>query len=235
MKTFAFSVFFSIICFVANAQRFAAIHDKDGFVNVRKSPDIKSQIVGKIYNDWVVSYDKDVKSDWIKIYNVDFESKTKISGFIYRSRLFALSKFKRIRNKREYKDSCLVHNDSLTIIVRSSTFNPKKHKLLDNKGNSTKSEIWRIDGKPFWGTDGDLPKEAITSVRIVKNNISILIPKSAVNDLFEPNFRSLQVYLGNNNTIYIEMDNSDGAGAYSIIWIIKDDQYLRRCIDNSNV
>lgn len=117
----------------------------------------------------------------------------------------------------------------MVVIVKKAAFNSKKHKLTGKPGS-----ISSIDGKPFWGTDGPIPKQIITSVKIIISGKSILIPINAYNDLYEPNLSTLQIYIGKDNTIYVEMDNSDGAGAYSIIWIIKNNQYFKRYIDNSD-
>jgi hypothetical protein len=239
MKTLIAFIFSSLICFLANAQSFAIINDKDDFVNVRKDKSINSPIVGKIYNDSIFGYDPDDKSDWLQIYKQDLETQNGYGkeGYIYKNRIFPLSKFRSIKNIKSFKDSCVAINDSLIIIVKSGSFNPKKHKLTYSKpipNEHIASVLTEIDGKQFWGTDGDIPKKIITAVTIIKNGVSIIIPKNAFNDLYEPWLKSLQVYIGKNNTIYIEMDNSDGAGAYSIIWIIKNNHYLKKYIDNSN-
>lgn len=240
MKTFALVIFFTGFYRIANAQTYAVINDKDGFVNIRKDKSARSALVGKIHDDDIFlcgDEDDNDKSDWIKIYRQDFD-RNGIDGFIHKSRIFPLSKFKSIKNVKSYKDSCVAVNDSLTIIVKSRLFNPKIHKLSYSKpgqnGNGQK-ELMKIDGNHIWGTDGDLPHTKISSVKILKKGISIIIPKESFDDLYEPSFRTLHVYFGKNDTIYIEMDNGDGAGAYSIFWIIKNGQYSKRYIDNSNV
>ena len=64
--------------------------------------------------------------------------------------------------------------------------------------------------------------------------MSIDIPKDAYKDLYEPSLRTLSIFSGADSTFYVRMDNSDGAGAYTIIWVIKDNKYLGRYIDTSN-
>jgi hypothetical protein len=237
MKTIIASIFFSCAYFFANAQSFAIINDKDGFVYVRKNKSINSPVVGKIYEDSIFGYNPDDKSDWLQIYKQDSKNGFGKEGYVYKSRILPLSKFRAIKNIKSFKDSCVAKNDSLVVIVKSGSFNPKKHKLTYSKpvpNEHVASVLTEIDGKQFWGTDGDIPKKIITGVKIIKNGVPIIIPNNAFNDLYEPWLKSLQVYIGKNNTIYIEMDNSDGAGAYSIIWIIKNNHYLKKYIDNSN-
>jgi len=239
MKKFALVILFVSFYCVTYAQTYAVINDKDGFVNVRKDKTASSLIVGKIYDDSIFSYDDEDldKSGWVKIHKQDF-NKEGVEGYITKSRIFNLSKFKSIKSIRSSKDSCVTINDSLKIIVKSRLFNPKNHSLSYRKPGKyvgDRKELTKIDGKHIWGVDGNLPRKAISAVRILKQGISITIPKEAFDDLYEPSFKTLHVYFGKNDIIYIEMDNSDGAGAYSIFWIIKNGQYIRRYIDNSNV
>jgi len=233
MKTvFTFLFLCCFPCF-AKAQSFAIISDKDGYVNVRKDNGANSPIVGKIYSNDIFGYDEADKSDWIKIYKQNWEHENgSLEGYIHKSRIFPLSKFKSIKNVKSYKDSCVAVNDSLKIIIKSKLFNAKKHHLTYDRSET--SILRKIDGLHIWGTDGNMPKRKISDVKLIKNGISIIVPESAFDNLFEPNLGTLQIYLGKANTIYVEMDNSDGAGAYSVIWIIKNGQYLKRYIDNSN-
>ena len=232
MKTLIAFVLFICFYFFSQAQSFAVINDKDGFVNVRKDKSINAAITGQIHNDDIFGYDSDEKSEWVKIYK-ESRDKNALEGYIHKSRIFPLSKFRSLKNIYFYNDSCVAINDSLTIIIKSSSFNVKKHKLTYDK--TYPKELTKIDAHHIWGTDGNTPKKVISTVNIIKNNTSIIIPKNAFNDLYEPSFRTLKIYAGIENTIYIEMDNSDGAGAYTIIWIIKTNQYLKRYIDNSVV
>jgi hypothetical protein len=233
MKRLIIFLIFTCFCFAAKAQAYAIISDKDGFVNIRKEKSANAPIVARIYNDSIFNIgdeDNDGESDWIKIY---MEGGTE--GYVYKSRILALSKLKFLKNIKIYKDSCVAINDSLAVTIKSKTFNSKFHKLTYSKAipdKNIREELLKIDGHRIWGTDGDLPKTKVVCLKAVKNGIPITIPDMAFNDLYEPNFKSIHVYIGKNDTFYIEMDNSDGAGAYSIIWIIKNNHYLKRYIDN---
>ncbi|MFI5158056.1 MAG: SH3 domain-containing protein [Sphingobacteriales bacterium] len=239
MKTVSTLLLFMNCCFLVNAQSFAIINDKDGFVNVRKEKSAKSPIVGTINNDAVFSFDdEDAKgSQWIKVFKQDPQDKDGggIEGYIYKNRLTPLSKFKSINKVKLFKDSCVAINDSVTVVVKSNLFNPLKHKLIYSSVPGEQRVLIKIAGRHFWGTDGEMPKKVISLVKVVKNNVLIILPKNTFDDLYEPSFRTLKVYFGKNNVMYIEMDNSDGAGAYTIIWIIKDGKYFSRYIDNSMV
>jgi hypothetical protein len=224
MKTIVVVAFFSCVYFFANAQSFAIINDKDGYVNIRENRSVSSAVVGKILNDDVFDYDESDKSEWVRVYTQEIEDKSGgIAGFVYKSRIFPLSTFNTIKNIRYFKDSCIAKNDSLIVVIKSPLFNPKRHKLSYND-----NEVKKIDNRTFWGTDGELPKKVISSLKIKINGVSILIPQNAFNNLYEPRFKTLKIFIGANNSIYIELDNSDGAGAYSVIWTIKNNKYLKK-------
>jgi hypothetical protein len=240
MKKIILYILFINFCNPTKAQSYAIINDKDGFVNVKKAPNVKAAIVGKIHIDEIFGLEDDDenKSEWLKIYKQN-EAKHGLEGYIHKSRIFLISNFKTAKKTRVYADSCVSSNDSLTIIAKSGIFKSKNHKFSYAPSGAIRkedpqTELDKIDGKQFWGTDGEIPKKAITSLKIMINGSQINIPKSAFDDLYEPRLKTLKVYLGINNTLYIEMDNSDGAGAYSVIWIIKNNQYLKRYIDNIN-
>jgi hypothetical protein len=188
MKTIIAFLIITCIYSFANAQSYAVINDKDGFVNVRKEKSANSAIVGKIYDDNIFVYDYEDHSDWIKIYRQKPKTNGEyaIEGYIHKSRLFPLSKFKSIKTVKNYKDSCVIFNDSLKVVIESKHFNPKNHKLLYSKANpkdNTSKELIKIDGKDIWGTDGEIPKVKITSVKVIKHGVPVVIPKDAFGDL----------------------------------------------------
>ncbi len=234
MKQFILLIFFTSIYFASNAQTFAVINDKDGFVNVRKDGNIQSPIVGKLLLDDVFSYDDESKSNWVEIIKqYEDENHPELTGYISKSRILPLSKLKGINKVKLFKDSCVLNNDSISVVVSSSLFTSKTHTLTYDRTNKKFPILKKIDNKIFWGTDGESPKKIISFIKFSKNGSPIVIPSTAYNDLYEPNLKTLHVYFGRSNTFYIQMDNSDGAGGYSVVWIIKNNTFYKRYVDNS--
>lgn len=238
MKSIILVLFLFGIGFVANAQsqltfnddhlQYAIIKDSDGFVNIRKAPDKTAPIVGKIYKYSVFSCEPN-KTNWWKILQVDEHDKSYwLEGYIYKDRVSLLNGWKVLKKRNAYVDSGVFKNDSIKIVVKTSAFRPKDHKLLYKE-----KELIKIDGKLFWGTDGEIPKKKISSVRIINNDRIITLPKNAFGDLYQPNLDSISICSGPDKTFYISMLNSDGAGGYYIIWVLKDNNYLNRYIDDS--
>ena len=232
MKKFITFISFLLFTCVAFAQdnaipdpeksNYAIIKDDDGFVNVRKEPNIAAPIVGKIYKyDLFLCESNNV--NWWKVERILHNKKNQdylLDGYVYKTKISVLPNWKSI-NKKSWE---------IKVRVNTSSYLSRKHKFfkIDN-------DTYLIDGKRFWGTDGEIPKTGISSVHISIDNIPVILPVNAYNDLYEPHLETLSFTHGPGNTIYISMNNSDGAGGYTIIWIIKDNKYYDRYIDDSNV
>ena len=209
---------------------YAIIKDTDEYVNIRSKPNNKGSIIGKIYYYSVFNCEPNYSNWWKILQSYENDQSYWLEGYVNKSRVELLTKWQKIGSKNIYYDSCRYKTNSLTITIKRATFKPKKHKLLYD---CTQPYLSKIDGKHFWGADGDLPKKLISSIKVTKNGIDIMIPKDAFSDLYEPNFQTLSICKGSENTFYIKMDNSDGAGGYTIIWIISDGKYYGRYIDTS--
>ena len=203
---------------------YATVKDSDGYVNLRESPNNKAKIIGKIYNYQVFNCEQ-TGTNWWKVEQIKEDGW--LDGYIYKDRVVLLN-WQEIKKKNQYSDSSIFKKDSIRIVVKRKPFQPKRHKL-------TYEQHWlaKIDGKRFWGTDGPMPKKTISSVKIIKNENILLLPPAAFGDLYEPNLAKISIYCGPENTLYIRMDNSDGAGAYTRIWVFKCNKYMGRYIDTS--
>jgi hypothetical protein len=134
-----------------------------------------------------------------------------------------------------------LYASEIIVSIHSEKFDTAGHKLtyVDN----SVPFLNLIDNKPFWGTDGSIPKEKIMRVRFIHVKYQLLLPESALAGLYEPNFCYREKTTGKQTAfckvfrstdkrrIYIYMVNSDGAGAYEVTWVIQDSKYLTRVID----
>ncbi len=128
--------------------------------------------------------------------------------------------------------------DNIQITIKAMPFDETKHKLQ----YYNKEHLVRIDGKPYYGNYGEVPRTVISSVTVLIGKDSIAIPAAAYFDLYEPDFTYRdaagvvksynKVYLSQDKSrIYIYMLNRDALGSYEVTWVIKDKQYLRRVVD----
>lgn len=228
--------------------QYHVINDSDGFVNVRESPDISGKIICPLNNGMVVfeTWNEDAShNNWIFVEfyvpkkdagNIRKKPEEWIpevmngyslfSGWIYKDRLMAVNKQKEFKKKWTDKDFVL-YNDSINIKFRSKEFDKTKHEIeiKDQYG------VVKIDGHHFIGTDGGIPRYEIQSLQVEINHNKIEIPRTCYYDLYEPNFnRFTDAYIDDGGTIYLTMYNSDAAGSYEVIFIIKDNKYFGRYV-----
>lgn len=154
-----------------------------------------------------------------------------MEGYIYKNRVTLLKKWDNVTNESRLENTGIYKKHGISVSISVAPFNHKKHKFY----NSTQPELQKIDCAVFWGTDGEIPKQVLAKVVLTINGKTVAIPNSAFSDLYEPQLNEIHICRGPDNVIYLSMNNSDGAGGYTIIWIIKDGKYYARYIDDSMV
>lgn len=135
------------------------------------------------------------------------------------------------------KDSMVLSNNNIQVIITAGMFDQSKNKVqfYENK------HAVKINNNAFYGTKFTIPARVIKSVTAIIDNDTTIIPSTAYADLFEPNFyygddaklRShAAVYLSaDKQRIYIYLVNGTGAGRYEVTWILLNKQYERRVLD----
>ena len=194
----------------------AIIKDKDGFTNVRKLPDSQSEILFKIKDSEVFSYEES-ENDWIKVYvpknkyHLNCDEQDNLIGYIHKSCLNPIEKLK-IFKGTEF---------SFKYILKE--FNVKD-KISDFDGQW----LTKINGRRIYGTDGNLPKTEITGIDVKLNGIEIDVAQVFYEDLFECDNN---VVINKNKSDYIVHQwNSDGAGAYLLVWVFGSEKLKQRLI-----
>jgi hypothetical protein len=227
-------ILIAILVLTSNAYgQLAVIKDPDGFTNVRESKSASSKIVGRLNADDIFLYDFDNEGEqWVGVY-LDKAGKRYIQGYIHKSRLQPLDKLEKATTNKdsrvEKQNELILQNDSVKVVIKTANFTPKEHRI----GKDKQGYVTTIDGKAPKGVDGNLPKIELISITVTFNGKPVAIPLSAYNDLYEPNVSSFNIYFDKKGTIFLYMsDNSDGAGGYSVAWIIKDGKYLKRYVDS---
>lgn len=207
--------------------QFAIISDKDGYVNVRKEGKTGNNITDTLRNGHLV-YRFEDEGNWCQI---DYEKKGKqMYGYIYGDRCVQVSSYTHLPVMKEYKDSIVLKNDSITIIVSQKKFDKSKHNIRYYNGDN-QPWIKLIDNEIYWGTDGEMPKTEYKSIKIKTGSRIITLPAKALKNLYEPSLYNTQAhYDEQSNIIYIQSMNSDGAGGYEVIWKIENGIYKERFV-----
>ena len=202
---------------------FAVINDKDGYVNVRKEKSVHSKVLKKLDNNtliFVLEYDKAQEGNWIYADN---------EGYIYNDRVKWIHNFPQIDKGIARGNTIVFEGKEIQVTLATEKFDKDKHSFKYHK--EYRDIIEKIDGKPFWGTDGNIPKKEYKSIEVKIRGKQVSIPKSAYSDLYESylytEFNSVY-YDKDNDILYIVADNGDGAGAYMVCWQIEKGVYKGR-------
>ena len=204
---------------------FAVINDKDGYVNVRKEKSVHSRVLKKLDNNtliFVFVYDKAHDGNWIYVDN---------EGYIYNDRVKWIEELPKVAKGVEKKNAIHFSGKDIRVTLTSQKFDKSKHSFKYNK--EYPDAIEKIDGKPFWGTAGEMPREEYKNIQIYINGKQISLPKSAYDDLYEPTFyteNNSVYYDKEHDSYYIVATNSDGAGTYMVCWQIEKGIYKGRKI-----
>jgi hypothetical protein len=241
---FTLLLFFSGIA----SGQFYIVSDTDGYVNVRAQASINARGIYKLNNDEIVykdEFEEDESNKWMHIfffvpgatsakdaernYVTEVIGKVKImEGYIYKDRLLPVEKLKAFNKKVTGENVIKLKLDSVSIIVKTGPFEKKKHRLKYNTGDG--KYLTSIDGHSIVGSDGGIPGNEITDFRCNAGRVNINMPVNAYIDLYEPNLSMMEAYSDNKGYIYIVMHNSDAAGSYIVIFVIRKNKYYKRAV-----
>ena len=212
-----------VVAQVIEGGAFAVINDKDGYVNVRKEKSVHSKVLKKLDNNtliFVLEYDKAYYGNWIYADN---------EGYIYNDRVKWIHNFPQIAKGIAKGNTIVFQGKEIQVVLSTEKFDKSKHSFKYHK--EYRDVIEKIDGKLFWGTDGNMPKREYKSIEIKIRGKQVPIPKSAYNDLYESSlyieFNSVH-YDKDNDILYIVANNGDGAGSYMVCWQIEKGVYKGR-------
>ena len=199
--------------------QFFVVKDKDGYVNIREKESVKSKILGTLPNNKLV-YIFHADEDISKWHYID-------KGYIHNSRLKPTYTFLSIKKEKESDNAITFSGMGIRVELTAQKYDKKKHVFTkENKGDHYE---YKIDGKPFEGTDGSEPETEYKSFVVSINGKQVTIPKSAYRDMYVPAFSETSVYYDKeDDIIYIEAQNGTGAGGYDVCWQIVKGVYKTR-------
>ncbi len=126
-------------------------------------------------------------------------------------------------------------NDHIQVYIKTGVFFPTKHKIT-----SMENHVVKIDGRPFYGCYGTMPKTTIDSVSVIIDKDTVVIPAVAYKDIYNPAFTfSKEGEQKTRNNVYLSPDKRRiyiymlgmGDNGTEYTWIIQDKKYLRRVLD----
>ncbi len=229
----AFSLFAMAAGRAAELDEFCVVQDSDGHTNVREKGDLESKIIARVDHGELVWVYLGGMTKWPQILFIDKEGKER-TGFIHWSRLKALTDFKHFTGKvSEESQTETIENGDLKVEIALEPFDPDGRKLVYQEDEFGGRYLISIDGLPYWGTDGAVPRVQYQKITIQKGEKTTAVPGEALKNLYNPG-----LYPGNttvtvnpeDDAIYITSFNSDGAGAYLVGFVFEDGKFKNRTV-----
>ncbi len=230
---FAFSLLAMLIGRAAELEDFCVVQDSDGHANIREKAELESKVIARVDHGQLVWIYLGGMTKWPQVLFMDKEGKEH-TGFIHSSRLKALTDFEHFSGKTsEENQTETIEKGDLKVEVALKPFDPDSHKLAYQEDEFGERYLTSIDGLPYWGTDGALPREQYQKVTIQKDGKTTTVPDEALKNLYNPG-----LYPGNttvtinpeDDAIYITSFNSDGAGAYLVGFVLKGGKFKNRAV-----
>lgn len=229
----------SALTHAAPPNGFALVHDADGHTNLRESPDLNAKVLAKIPNGTPLECLGDGGEGSLSFCTAQLQQPAAEDyGFIHYSRLiFPASdkNFVRLREQSGHDDTLTLSGSGQTVHIVARRIHPK---LSDFSGiNKDKYTARLYQGKPFYGTDYDIPKSVFALERITLN--SQTVPAAELQGLFSPDFaataRSSNVYQrweayyrGRDKTLYLFGRQGSDGDPFGVCFIFKDGKFQRR-------
>ena len=209
---------------------FAKIVDKDGYVNVREKGNVNSNVIGKLKYGQTVFIFEDLETEWLEV-NYKDENDKKLSGYVHRSRIKYINTLENIPSAIENENGVNFILRDIVVEIKTGKFNNEQNKKYFSKDEQG-SDIYK--GKFMLGTEGYITeaKTFYKSITARIGNYSIQIPDNEIEDLFNANNNYAECYFDQiDNSLYLHLSNSDGAGSYVTLFIIHNNKYKGRQVE----
>lgn len=200
--------------------QFAKVVDKDGYVNIRENADENSLVIGKVNSDEIVYvFESDpAHKNWANL----------SSGYVHNSRLKYIKTYQAIPATVRDANKVSFKSGNIKVNIVSGKFNFKEN---EKDFTSTLSGDFYKE-QQVWGIDGTVPKTHYLSITAQIGDKTIQIPAKEFENLFQINNKSTTCYYDRpNDTLYISMLNSDGAGTYVALFTIEKGEYKGRTLE----
>ena len=234
----------SALTHAAPPNGFALVHDADGHTNLRKRPDLNAKVLAKIPNGTPLECTEELSENKPDFCFVQLQqANADDSGFIHYSRLiFPASdkNFVRLREQSGRDDTLTLSGNGQKVHIVARRIHSKRSDFSGINKDKYTARLYR--GKPFYGTDYDIPKSVFALERITLNGQAV--PTAELQGLFSPDFaataRGSQVYdrweayyRRSDKTLYLFSRQSSGAGSFDVCFIFKDGKFQRRYLWNA--
>lgn len=229
----------SVLTHAAPQDGFALVHDADGHTNLRKSPNLRSKPLTKIPNGTPLECIEELRESGSDFCFAKLQQAiTDDSGFIHRSRLiFPASdkNFVRLREQSGRDDTLILSGSEQKVHIIARRLHLKRSDFSSISKDKYTARLYQ--GKPFYGTDGSIPKSVFAIEQITLNGQAV--PAAELQGLFLPDFaataRGSNAYDGweayyrrTDKTLYLFNSVNNDAGSFGMCFVFKDGKFQRR-------
>ncbi|RAK65845.1 hypothetical protein [Hymenobacter edaphi] len=198
----------------------AIIQDADAYTNVRTDANGRAAINATVRAGEVFLYDTEAyiqQREWISV-NVPrgrFCPEVQPLGYMHRSRIRPVSSLPACRPPEMVYKCTLV------------PFRRQAHRI---KYGPAPGSPWveTIDGLRPWGVDGTMPRTETSRLQVVVAGQPVAIPASLYRNLYNGS-AEFNAYK-NGSTYFVVQFNSDGAGSYGLVWVLKPTGLVQRVL-----
>ena len=232
---------YSALTHAALQSGFALVHDADGHTNLRKRPDLNAKVLAKIPNGTPLECAEELSETRSDFCFVQLQqASADDSGFIHYSRLIFPASDKNFVTLREHfgrDDTLTLSGNGQTVHIAARRIHPKRSDFSGTAPNSDTAPLYR--GKPFYGTDGSIPKSVFAIEQITLNGQAV--PASELQGLFLPDFATTArgsnaydgweaYYHGSDKTLYLFNSVNNDAGSFGMCFVFKDGKFRQRYV-----
>ena len=249
MKNLLLFLFLVANISLAQQRYIGQINDPDGYTNIRKSPNSKAEIIGKLLKNEYFFYTEN-PSGWYEV-----STQHKVQGFVHKSRIQKVNDKELIALKIDFEDNTLeAENERLRDTIVKLNYPKIPHKvtegnelLVSNKDIKLEFVTKKVNksdykfkinkngqtiagkGETVWGYfySEDYPKKEISYIRITfVGKEPYLLPKTKY--LFNPTLSSVRVYDRGNGQYMIDFMGGDGAEGYNALFVFDEKGLVKR-------
>ncbi|MBL9152395.1 MAG: hypothetical protein JNK37_07920 [Verrucomicrobiales bacterium] len=197
------------------------VEDPDGHTNVRTAPQVSADVAGRIPSGSIVAVDPEPQGGFHRVY-FDDASRTE-PRYMHGSRLKPVTGWNQIAPVGA--TGRLLHR-GFEARVSGGPFSPAEHKVTH-----TADGVALVNGKVPWGQDGGVPRRLLT-LTVAIGGQPVALPLDVADNLYEPNVDSLVLLTPGDpaERALLLMVNSDGAGAYCVVWAFEKGAYRGRAV-----
>lgn len=222
-----FLVLSAQVLWAQDIMEFVVIKDPtDTIVNIRESYTAQSSIIRTVPNGTLL-FCFGSRGNWASVEAMTGNEVKQ--GYIYKSFATPIHAFTELKTIDTKEHQLVLQGQGIEIIISTGPFDKEQHTF---KYDETGKYIIAIDDKRVWGTDGGMPTTEYKSVTVSFNGNTVTLPKEALHNLYQPNITHTRAYYDKTaDASYITTLNSDGAGGYCLVFVVKDKKYKERVMN----